>query len=406
MMPDMNGLDLISHMRSEIPPPLPIIVAMSGFPEFEKEARRRGARVFQAKPIDTDELVALIESLLGEREPPDHLRVITQARRQRASELAEAAVAATLARRPYFREAMHLYTRLVSRYFDGADVGLLTMSEGHMRVFAASDNRWEVGARPEGILGYGLGVIESGSTLIVPDLAAISAFTSQVAVPHAHLLAAAPLRGPDGVAIGALALADHRPTPFDVHDLDILEYVAARSAAVLAGDDGNPRHEPGVLPDEAWRHLLRAEAEHVRPGKTLVIALAAAAQSKEGPTTPVSSPQTLELVQQAIERLLEQLPPRTAVGRLTPATLAGFGLGEDADAIERSLLGIIGSLTHEPDGACIGLLTVAGLSPSDGGAALLEIGQWLLSAAIARGPATILRARLDPELAAPRRAAA
>jgi YesN/AraC family two-component response regulator len=136
MMPDMNGLELISEIRSQIPPPLPILVALSGFPDFEQEARRRGARVFQSKPIDTNDLVVLIESLIGERELPDHLRAATKERRQRASELAQAAGAATLARRPYFRDVMQLNARLISRYFGGSDVGLLVMREGHMRVFA------------------------------------------------------------------------------------------------------------------------------------------------------------------------------------------------------------------------------------------------------------------------------
>src|SRR5262249_58502079 len=39
MMSDMNGLDLITHVRSELAPPLPLIVAMSGFPDVEREAR-------------------------------------------------------------------------------------------------------------------------------------------------------------------------------------------------------------------------------------------------------------------------------------------------------------------------------------------------------------------------------
>jgi YesN/AraC family two-component response regulator len=127
---------VVTEIRSQIPPPLPILVALSGFPDFEQEARRRGARAFQSKPIDTNDLVVLIESLIGERELPDHLRAATKERRQRASELAQAAGAATLARRPYFRDVMQLNARLISRYFGGSDVGLLVMREGHMRVFA------------------------------------------------------------------------------------------------------------------------------------------------------------------------------------------------------------------------------------------------------------------------------
>jgi hypothetical protein len=109
-----------------------------------------GARIFQPKPIDPDELILLIESLLAEREPPAHLRAGAEARRQAASELAQAKVSATLARRSHFREVAGLGTRLVSRYFGCADVGFLVMEEGHMRVFA-SNGPWEVGARLEAI---------------------------------------------------------------------------------------------------------------------------------------------------------------------------------------------------------------------------------------------------------------
>jgi hypothetical protein len=45
-----------------------------------------------------------------------------------------------------------------------------------------------------------------------------------------------------------------------------------------------------------------------------------------------------------------------------------------------------------------------GLHPT-GGAAILEIAQWMLAAAVAQGPGTALHARLDPEVVAVRRAA-
>ena len=403
MMPDMNGLELISEIRSQIPPPLPILVALSGFPDFEQEARRRGARVFQSKPIDTNDLVVLIESLIGERELPDHLRAATKERRQRASELAQAAVAATLARRPYFRDVMQLNARLISRYFGDSDVGLLVMSEGHMRVFAASDSGREVWARPEAVLGYGLDVIASGSTLIVPDFPTMSAMAFGVAVPDVHLLAATPVRSPDGVTIGALALADRRPVPFDVHDLGILDHIAARSAAVFAGVDSAPI-QPGVLPEDSWWYVLQREVDRLRPGRTLGIALASLPE-RDGPTIPVESADELKRTRQAIERLIELLPPRTALGRLTPSTLAVYALGDDVEADEHALLSLIASLDDEPRRACVALLTMTGLCPTDGGAALLEVAGWLLAAAIARGPATILRVRLGPEAVDPRRAA-
>jgi CheY-like chemotaxis protein len=396
MMPDMNGLELISEIRSQIPPPLPILVALSGFPEFEQEARRRGARIFQAKPIDTDDLVVLIESLVGEREPPDHLREATKERRQRASELAQASVSATLARRPYFREITQLNARLMSRYFGGADVGLLVMSDGHMRVFAAaSDGGRDVWARPEAVLGYGLDVIASGSTLIVPDLPAMSAMASRATAPDVRVLAAAPVRSPDGVTIGALALADHRPVPLDVHDLAILDHIAARSAAVFAGSDRAPI-QPGVLPEDSWRYVLHREVDRLRPGRTLGIALASLPE-REGPTIPVGSADELKRTEQAIDRLLELLPPRTALGRFSPSTLGAYGLGDDVEAHERALLSLIASLDDGAPRGCVALVTMTGLCPRDGGAALLEVARWLLDAATSRGPSTVLRLRLGPE---------
>jgi CheY-like chemotaxis protein len=397
VMPDMNGLELITHIRSEIPPPLPIIIAWSGFPDFEQEALRRGARIFQPKPIDPDDLVVLIESLLGEREPPERIRADAAARRRAASELARAQLSATLARRPHFREGAGLYVRLMSRYFGDAAVGLLVMDAGHMRAFASSDGLWRNGAGLEGVLGYALDVVESGSTLIVPDLAAMPAGPSRAPAPGARLLAAVPLRS-EGVTIGALALADHRPVPFDVHDLAILEYFGARFSEVLAGLEVSrlPR-EPGVLAAESWRFTLRSEIEHLRSGRALVVALASL-PVREGPMIPASSPDEMESVTRVVERLIELLPPRTALGRLTPATLAVYGLVADAEAGEHALRTLMASLADKPERSCLALLTVRDLSPNDGGAAFLEVAHWLLASAMARGPGTTLHARLSPEV--------
>lgn len=396
MMPDMNGLELITHMRSELPPPLPAIVAMSGFPDFEREARRRGAQVFQAKPIDTDELVALIESLLENREPPDHLRANAQARRQAVSERAAAAVTSTLARRPHFAEVARLGTRLLSRYFADADAALFLMGKGRLQVFASSGERWPVEAQLEGMLGYALDVVVSGSTLIVPDLAALPRGTSRASVPDLRLLAAVPVRLLDGTAIGALVLADRRPVPFDVHDLGILEYIAARQGEIFSGVEGARMLQgAGTLLPESWRYCLGREIEHLGPGQSLLLALASL-PTGNGPTIPVPSPEEMESLERAIGGLVERLPPRTALGRLTSETIAVYSLVTSAEAGERALLSLIASLEHPPGRACVAMLSTTGVCPTDGGAALLEIVQWILATAMSRGPATALCARLDP----------
>ncbi len=63
---------------------------------------------------------------------------------------------------------------------------------------------------------------------------------------------------------------------------------------------------------------------------------------------------------------------------------------------ERALLSLIASLQEPPGRGCVALLSATGLYPTDGGAPLLDIVHWILAAATSRGPATVLRARLDP----------
>jgi CheY-like chemotaxis protein len=400
MMPDMNGLELITHMRSEIPPPLPLIVAMSGFPDVEREARHRGAEVFQTKPIDTDELVALIESLIANRQSPANVRAIADGRRQKATEAAQAAVMSTQARRPYFADIAQLGARLLSRYFDNADAAILLIGDGHLKVFASSG--WPVGSQPEGVLGYALDVVVSGSTLIVPDLAAMPSGSVRTTIPDWRLLAAVPIRSVDGIAIGVLMVADRRPAPFDVSDLKILEHIAARLGQVFAGTGPGVFEGPGVLLAESWRHLFGCEVSELPRGQTLVVALASLSVET---MTPVSSREQLERLERATDKIIERLPPHTALGRLTPERVGAYTVVEDAAAGERALLSVLESLEEDPPRACVAIMSATGMSPTDGGAALLEMLQCLLVSAIARGPATALRAQVAPAAIERRRAA-
>jgi CheY-like chemotaxis protein len=393
MMPDMNGLDVITHLRSEMPPPLPVIVAMSGFPDVEREAHDRGAEVFQAKPVDPDDLVTLIDSLLEKRKPPAHIAAASEARRRHASEVAKTAVAAILERRPYFAKVAQLGTRLLSRYFDDADAALLLIGDGHLKVFASSG--WPAGMQPEGILGYALDVVASGSTLIVPDLATMPNGSVRSTVPEWRMLAAVPVWSMGGPAIGALMIADRRPVAFDVHDLSILEHIAARLADVFSGTatGAGVLEGPAVLRADSWRHAFSSELSHLGRGATVVAALA----SLTVPTMiPVRSREQLEQLVRATDETIARLPARTALGRLTPQTLAAYSVVGDSAAGERTVLSLIESLEAKPGDACVAIISATDVSPGDGGTALLEILQSVLASATARGPGTALGARLAP----------
>ena len=100
-----------------------------------------------------------------------------------------------------------------------------------------------------------------------------------------------------------------------------------------------------------------------------------------------------------IGTLIERLPPRTALGRLTAEKLAAYSLVEQASAGEQALLSLIATLDDATRGSCIGVLSTTGLVPPDSGAALLDIAEWLLEAAKRRGPSTTLPARLAPAVA-------
>ena len=52
-----SGLDLITRLRSDLPPPTPPIIACSGFPGYATEARNRGAQTFIDKPFAIESLL-------------------------------------------------------------------------------------------------------------------------------------------------------------------------------------------------------------------------------------------------------------------------------------------------------------------------------------------------------------
>jgi hypothetical protein len=282
--------------------------------------------------------------------------------------------------------------QLLSRYFGSANTAILLMGEARPMIFASSG--WSIGAQPEGVLGYALDVVVSGSTLIVPDLAAMPGGAARGPDRDWRLFAAVPVRSAEGLAIGALALADRRPLPFDVHDLSILEHIAARLGAVFSGTEGPGMLQgPGILVADSWRHCLGCEVKHITTGQSLVIGVASIPGEA---MTPGASPEETPDFERAIGKLVERLPPRTALGRLTLETLAAYSLVEELQGGEQALLSLLAAVEEEPRGACVGILSATGLAPTDGGAAFLDIAHWLLDAAMARGPATTLAARLAP----------
>ena len=64
-----NGLDLITRIRSDLAPPLPAVVAMSGFAEVGAEALRRGATRFLPKPFVVEDLLDAVNTAAAGKAP-------------------------------------------------------------------------------------------------------------------------------------------------------------------------------------------------------------------------------------------------------------------------------------------------------------------------------------------------
>lgn len=68
-MPDMTGLDLLLHLRAQgIGVPV-IVITGQGDPALKEKALKAGAVTMLHKPVDGDELIALIEGLIGGQSP-------------------------------------------------------------------------------------------------------------------------------------------------------------------------------------------------------------------------------------------------------------------------------------------------------------------------------------------------
>ncbi len=64
-MPDMTGLELLLHLRREgIAIPV-IIITGAGDPVLKEKALKAGAVTLLQKPVDGDELITLIESVIA-----------------------------------------------------------------------------------------------------------------------------------------------------------------------------------------------------------------------------------------------------------------------------------------------------------------------------------------------------
>ena len=260
-MPGMSGLELITHIRSDLPPPVPRLLVLSGFARVESEAMERGAERFLLKPLGLGDLVKSVGEVVAGRAPGDSemRRDQVQCRAQVRS-LSHAAYEATF-RDPLILSRTARVTRWLSAYLGHSAALVLAPRNGAMEVVVSSDRaRFPCGQISDELLSLSGDVLESGSRLVLTDVAASKAFLNHGS-PKVRFLVCIPFVISE-IPIAVLCLADDQPHSFDSTELSILEGIATTTTATLVRPHA-PRwsHDSGLFSLQALALLLAKGTE-------------------------------------------------------------------------------------------------------------------------------------------------
>lgn len=335
VMPGMDGLELLLKLRSDLAPPIPPVILCSGFDLTEDEALRRGAARFLRKPLDVDDLVGAIDDVLEGRAAQPESVV-----RQRQNALA--------AREHVLETARDLITRLeahgapsmamleatakaklstVAAYVGIARGALALLRGDRLLVLAATDDAvlrsgFDLGrALPEAYE-----VLETGSSLLLPDASAHPFSSVSRALGGVRLFAGVPLFAEHGVPVGVVCLFDPASRRIDAEDLVALQLFGRRGSDLLAriaahGDTGRlVPHGRGIVVTELFEELLDAELRILdRRGGSMELL--------------VTDVPDFAHVSAAIARAPSQ--ERLIAGALTPSRVAVFKRAPDDSAREQ-----------------------------------------------------------------------
>jgi CheY-like chemotaxis protein len=335
IMPGMDGLEFLTHLRSDLAPPIPPAILCSGFELTEEEALRHGALMFVRKPVapaDLCEFVAL--GLLGERvsaETAARERANSAAARMRTRKTAATFVARI--RREVEQKAAGQMAWLAA-YF-GLETALISlMEDGRLTVFAAAgDASFTTGLDLADRLPPCHEILESRSSLVLADASAHACFsTGPYHLEGVRFFAGVPLLAPEGIPIGVVCLLDSHARKTYAEDLVILEQVGRQGSLLLKRLAlGRPESElpgrlgAGMMLRPSLELLVDAELRLLRQN----------AGSMELAVVEMDDPQQMrEAVLQARDR------ERLGAGALAPRRVAVYkrNAGGDAAAAIRALL--------------------------------------------------------------------
>jgi len=270
------GLDLITQVCSDFAPPVPPVIACSGFPHFESEALRRGAWAFLAKPFTIEHLQEAVEgALAGRSAAPDLVkREAAQAKklRTRAAGEAEAFFRDLRGSHPMFTERAGWAVKWASAYLGVGHTVLLAPVDGSLRVAASNDETvLPVGAKMDDRLPFCRDVLETASSIVLPDAASFANVPAKAKALPLRAFAAVPLTWNNGVAFGVLCVFNDRPGGLEAEDLAILELLGQRASAAVRGESVVPFFDSAsVLTEETFAELFGIELRRARRCSTFI----------------------------------------------------------------------------------------------------------------------------------------
>jgi CheY-like chemotaxis protein/putative methionine-R-sulfoxide reductase with GAF domain len=260
-MPGMSGIELCEYFLHEYAPPAPGVVVVSGIVAAEPEALRKGARAFLSKPYGPDELLVVVRAALEGppgKAPTEQFTNERERERAAARAMAEAAFGSAIATYPELQAEGNHVARWLGGFYRPATAALLFPLNGRLDIYASSDpERVAGGSPPVALKSIAETVLETGSTIIVPDIAvqpwlgpSSGEFRSIVSVPFRYRQ----------VPVGALCLVAPVPRAFGATDAAILEHLAAQATTRLTGTRAPVLSPSWLISHNSFQRILGLEA--------------------------------------------------------------------------------------------------------------------------------------------------
>ncbi len=384
-MPEMDGLELLVRLRSDLTPPLPPIIVCSGFDMTASTALRLGAFRFLPKPLDRAKLLAVISLALqgagaSEETVEQEKERIHQARK-RASAAAKAALQAVDFGAPDVATGLRGFADWIADYYGFGATAITFVDGGDLRVRAVSrGSSIATGTVFDGRALYSSGVLASGASLVISDAAAYPFAGERARQFGIRSFVGVPLAS-NGIPVGTICLFDAVPRIFGAEDLSILEEVgrgALSSANALPG----AVDRIGLFTAGTFSRLLAAELLlHRRHGGSLDLVLV-----EHAPVADID--RILGAAHGAVSR------QRFGVSRRGVDTLALFKRDPTPTGASRTLGDALVALGRVAPVRAAGWISLGDHLPSPSAPDLFELARGAFEQARASGAGTIERFEL------------